>query len=60
MKAVYAKSMGHFDPLIERDVVRMVFIHTTFSFEVRGAEAHSRIKDSFLSFDLPKHSADIL
>ena len=30
VKAVSEKSMGHFDPLIERDVVRMVFIRTTF------------------------------
>jgi hypothetical protein len=32
VKAVSEKSMGHFDPLIGRDVVWMVFIHTAFSF----------------------------
>ena len=47
MKAVYAKSMGHFDPLIERGAVWMAFIHTTFSFVVRVAETHTRIKGSF-------------
>ena len=32
VNAVSEKSKGHFDPLIGRDVVWMVFIHTAFSF----------------------------
>ena len=44
---VYAKSMGHFDPLIRRGVVWMVFVHTTFSFVMRGAETRTRSKGAF-------------
>ena len=47
MKAAYAKSMGHFDPLIEIGVVWVVSIHATFLFVVRVAEARTRIKGSF-------------
>jgi len=47
VKAVSEKSMGHFDPLIGRGVVWMAFIHATFSFVVRVAEARTRIKGSF-------------
>ena len=47
LEAKYAKSKGHFDPLIGRGEVWMVFIHTTFSFVVRVAEARTKIKGSF-------------
>ena len=47
VKAVYAKSTGHFDPLIGRGEVWMVFIHVTFSFVVRVAEARTGLKGSF-------------
>ena len=50
-KAVYAKSTGHFDPLIGRAVVWMVFIRTTFLFEVRVAETRSRDQGAFWHFD---------
>ena len=47
VKATYAKSKGHFDHLIGRGVVWMVFVRTTFSFVVRVAKTRSRIKSSF-------------
>ena len=43
---VARSGMGHFDTLIARDVVWMVFTRTTF-FEVRGEEIRSKIKCSF-------------
>ena len=47
VKAVYEKSMGHFDPLIGRGEVWVVFVHATFLFAVRVAETRIGIKGSF-------------
>ena len=42
-EAVYEKSMGHFDPLIGRGMVWVVFIHATFLFVVLVAETRTGI-----------------
>lgn len=47
LKWVYAKSTGHFDPLIGRGVVWVVFIHATFSFVVRDARPAAESKVHF-------------
>jgi len=47
VKAAYAKSMGHFDPLIGRGVVWIVFIRTTSSLEVRSWRPAAEAKDHF-------------
>ena len=47
VKAVSEKSMGHFDPLIGRGVVWMVFVHATFSVLVRDARPAAESKVHF-------------
>ena len=47
LEAACVKSMGHFDPLIGRGVVWVVFIHATFSFVVRDARPATESKVHF-------------